>query len=1352
MRCRFLIAFTSLFLLNTFAYKVWSQETYLIDQFTLPSDISNDPINCIMQSRDGFMWFGMQVSGLFKFDGSTTESIPYDLFQSEEMIGNEVTFLYEDKDGIIWIGTRHNGLFSLNRNSLKVDRYVKKQFNDSSLIHNTINSIYQDSEERLIISTVSGICIFNHLNNSFKRPSFHVNKRLGFVYQVCEVSPDMIIVATKRNGLFLLNIRSLEIIQQLNRGEINLQTVPGSNIRVMLFDSRKRLWVGTLDKGLFLLKDLEKWEFVNFKNEENNSQSLLDNRIYSIHEDNKKNIWIGTINGLDILQPPEQEKDLPIFTHIQNNGSNIENGTNCLTEDRDGNIWAGTQAGDINYIRTPSANISHLSFNKDNSEGLSNNLVSCFAETEEGIWVGTRGGGLKLFNTDLVKIGQYNNTKDSLNALQSDYINTLYTDSDEDLWIGTDIGLDLLSRSTQMVQKYDLFGSATFCITEGIKHEIWVGTSDGLVRLKKNSSFIERYRRISNDSTSISHNSIRSILKDTEDNIWIGTRRGMNKYNIINNSFHRIYFTTESDSGGSNYITDIIEYEPGIILLGTMQGIIVFDTREEEFFSITEKDGLTGTTVHSINMDVYNHIWVTTNKGISRIYPSQFLLDNTNSLDFIVRKFNEIVHESGMVARDNRLFLEREDGFDVVSINPMYDQSIFPEIIITDIKLNNISIEKESSLIDEISLTHKQSAITFEFTVIEFDAPEHINISYYLQGFDKSWYDIQDKRDVTFTNLKPGDYEFRLKSTNNKGIWNKQYKSIKVKILPPWWKAKFAFIVYIGLIVYVLYVFNLRITKRINERNQLEVAFKEDQRMKEINEMKMDFITSISQEFRTPISLIMAPLERIRNDKNISTREQNYLHRLINGNVLRLQGLIDQVVDLKKLETGELSLEIYQGNLRQLIERRVNWFKTDNNLIYSELRFKWDVNKKAEFWFDRYIVDNIVFTLLSSINPKNSITIELTYTKPFAILKMEYHSPSLSPQNDDFGYNKFIDSEDRLSMVKSLIEFHKGKIVFESKGKTEKSCWIYIPVDKDQFHSSEIVEIGKDMENQRYPILIENPIETESMDKTVTDKDDAIVSSILIVEDNFELRKFIRNSFKIFKIYEAENGEIGYRLAKEHIPDIIISDIMMPVMDGIQFCNKIRFDNETNHIPIILLTAKTSLKDKLYGANSGANIYIEKPFNLAFLHANVANLLNQSNKMRERLTVQESNKELDKDEKLNEDEFLSKAMEIILKQKSNINFSVEHLSQELGISRSHLYRKFIELTKHSPQEYIKVVRLKHARELMFSGEFNINEITYECGFSSASYFIASFKKYYNQTPKQFALIIEEERNKGRKNA
>jgi len=1340
----------------------------------LSDDINQTTISCIVKDDDGMLWLGSSGDGVFKYN-----SLDFKVYK-KEAINNKSTLnssfvhsLLKDKNNNIWagtqeglnfysrdldkfnsitfneanqnikfavhaieefndstllVGTHQNGLLKLNKNDYSFKRVNYKSNNSiSSLL---INSIVKTEDEKFIVGTNQGLMTFDPYNSTLQLTKFDLNDK----YETVESSIESILI--DNNKTLWLGTSSKGLIKITNTDDsYKIQNLMITNKRVLSLSLKQdgNILCGTENDGLFEISN-EKNEIENYKFDKNIQDGIKSNSIWSTYTDEKNRIWLGYYNnGIDVYNENYNKfKSLRSISGYSNSLSS-SSVTGIIKDDKD-RLWISTTEGGIDVYDRKTSRFTNLINNKNNiANGLDKlETTSIFKDSNGNILIGTWESGFYILKKNSKRFKNINNSN---SKLKSDKVMSFAEDSNGTIWIGTFFG-GLYSYNTynNKVTHYD------------------------------SSTFVEYNINTSN---------IRKVIVDNKDNIWIGTRAGL--YRINKNeedsfsitSFNESFKTILGENISSTIVYSLFEDELKNIWIGSLDyGLFKYNYDTDEINWFNNDNGFIHESISSIAQDQNGHLWISGNKGLTKYDPYKNLFYNFNKDDGL--SSNRFNYNS--VFTDNELlYFGGLNGLNYFNPDKIQYNEELPLVYLKDLKLSNelvaigdlkSPLQKSLSTTDKLTLSHNQSFFSIEYVGVNYTRSKNNQYAYLLEGFDEKWNYVGSKTNATFTNVPAGDYIFQVKASNNDGLWNEIPTKLNIKILPAWWQSNLAWLIYLLTLMTISYISYKVFIERIRERRILKFEREEHKQLEALNSKKIQFFTNISHEFRTPLTLILNPLnDIIKGDfSNLSLTTKNKLE-IIHKNSNRLSRLINELMDFRKLQFNKMSVNASKINLIPFIEEVSSHFEgeaTEKNIILSVDYSENPIN----VWGDPSMLEKIIFNLLSNafkVTPTNgmvSIYINKSSNKiNFPLIDPEKLLESIEIIIEDTGsgikkenINKIFDrfyqvtEFDKqyyggtgigLEVVRNFIELHKGKIEVSSKLNIGTQFKIQLPNGNKhlEIKNKNITVKYNSNDNLQTKLTAFENSNNKSKDKT-----------LLIIDDNSELRSYLNNELDTnYNILLAENGKIGFELANKHIPDIIITDVMMPVMDGIELCEMIKNDLRTSHIPIMMITAKGMEVDKIKGIDSGADVYLQKPFNMNVLKSHLKQLISTRKilfkKYLSGIDFSENTTSLDQ-------EFILNVLNYINKNISDNNLNVENLADELLLSRSKLYRKIKALTGLTANEFIRNVRLEKSKEILENSEFSISEICYKVGFSSPSYFTKCFKLQYGVLPKE----IREDKN------
>lgn len=1360
-----------------------SPEKLKFRHLTEENGLTNSHIHAICQDKKGFIWIGTE-NGLYRYDGFQFKhytNIPGD---TNSINSNIIFRLYNDAQNNLWVGTFMGLLRYDDSNERFYDIHLNDLFRNGLPV--PVNDIVQDPDGPIIVVTEFGIAKINPKDYSVNL--FPVNK------PVSSYSGKILTTYyVDRQGNHWMGTRSgTEVYNKLDHSvskyDFNNYALKKFNncfIHRIYQDSKMNIWVATREDGVFF-KAANTTVFHQFYYKENDKFSLGSNETYDIWEDHEGQIWIST-NGGGLNMFDSQNGSFIRVKHVENDKSSLlNNNTRSIFEDRQGNIWITSfQAGINIHINHPQLFKKYNLNIESNLEYQSNTVSSIYLENNDILWIGTDGGGLKLFDRKNNSYKTYLPNKTNLHSFPDKVVMAIYKDRYNENWFGTyQGGLAKYDPSTDGFLIYknipgdslSISNNFVTCMTEDKYGNLWIGTSGGGLNLfDRNSGKFKVFRTDPTNRNSLIDNYINTILVDHKNNLWIGTFWGLSCLNIDTKNFTNYRNDkSKSNSISHNSVIYLYQGDDNKLWIGTYNGLNLYNPENNNFICYTEKDGLAGNVVNCILGDNKGNLWISTNYGITKFDTEKKTATNYSETDGL--QGNEFFHNSGHIGKNGEFFFGGINGFNSFFPDSIRQRNYAPQVIVTGFRIfehevpigkftdGRILLSKNINETKKIELKYSDKIFSFDLAAIDFINPQNIVYAYQIEGFDKGWnYTDAHYPKITYTNLNSGEYKLKIKAANRNIINDIQPSIIiNIKITPPFWKTWWAFLFYLITIFSIAYYLWRLSIQRIKDRNMVKLEKLKREKSEEINQAKLRFFTNISHEFRTPLTLIIGPLEKILAHEKESQQFRIPLNIMLK-NARRMLRLINQLLDLRKFENEKMQLKAEYSDIIKFIEDIIHSF--EEYAIEKRINFKFITPVNSHImWFDADKLDKIIFNLLSNafkFTPeKGSITVEFKVnivlppesrpnTSVHNYIKISVSDTGIGIPEKDLPnlFERFYQAGNKqsfhqgsglgLSLTKNMVEIHSGKIEVTTEQNKGTTFHVYLPQDdtylsEEQKMSPEIPGVNK------YIHLIP--------DTSVSLKEDSIkkpshtspnTPTLLLVEDHIDLRIYLENEFRNnYNFYSASNGKEGFELAVEIMPDIIISDVMMPEMDGLELCNCIKNNIITSHIPIILLTAKTSVENQIAGFESGADAYVPKPFRIDQLTATVNSIIENRNKIREKYS---SGKGFFTGSLKNtaDDKFLQKATESVLRNISEVDFGVLELSRDIGISRVHLHRKLKAIANVSPNEFIRNIRLNKSGELLLQREFTISEICYKVGFNSPAYFSSCFKNYFQMSPTEF---------------
>ena len=1363
---------------NGLNVSLYQYDTFIHYNVNNPSvaSISSNRIQAVFYDTRGFLWVGTD-KGLDKLTiGANGQILDfYHFYQSGNTSGltyNSVTSIFKDHKGNMWIGTS-NGLNMIDGNTGLVTHLYSDPSDPGTLSSNVINSIFQDRKGTIWIGTTNGLNRLDIVSGKFSS-WFHNPADPGS----------------------LIHNTVMSIIEDLEGNLI----------------------VGTLG-GLGIYNE-QKGKFDNFTSFSNSNYSLNNEFVNCLLSTSDGNIWIGTERGGINKFNIHQNKFEFFENEINNQNSLSHNKVNSIYED-DQYIWIGTAGGGLNQYKKSTKQFFHYRYNSGETSSLASDFVSSLFRDKYGnLWIGTWGGGLHLFNgnrTGEGKLIRYQNDLSDTNTLVNNFVACITEDRFGNLWIGTLGGID---RYNPVKRKFEHFVAGyqgkiidrVGCLLFDQNDNLWIGTQIGLYKVQsvqsgmidcRNSS-IQYFTNVPLNPESISGNYIISMCADKHGNIWFGTYgNGLNllKKEYTKNNEPRFINYTEADGMCNNIVFGILEDNSGNLWISTDNGLSRFNVENKIFKNYYTGDGLQSNQFYwsASYKDPDGKMYFGSMNGLNAFYPDS-LLDHP-------------LHQMTVIN----------------------DFKIFNKSVSVGQKYYNTAILKKSIFhTDHLILSYRIKEFSFEFTSMNYIQPEKTLYAYKMQGFNDNWTYVDSKRRfASYTNLRGGDYTFQVMSSQD-GKWDSEPKKLYVTIVPPvwdnsWFRIVFSFLILSVIILYIRYrtyalkkqkqkleslvkdrtakieeqkiellaqaenlkesYFQLEKRQELIEgqKQQLEIQNTQilekrdklinlNKKVQEVNQQQLNFFTYISHEFRSPLTLIITPLEQIIRDKKAETLIVNKL-QLVYRNAQRLLHLINQLMDIRKVETGKIELKTGWGDLVKFIHGISESFT--GLAIQREIKFGVSsATTILELYFDRDIVENIIYNLLSNAFkyapdhgeikldiepvteddvPENEIAVIDKHNYKHLGIK-SYVKICVSDSGPGIPVDKIRDIFRRfyrlpsnhkvqgsgigLYLTKEMVKAHKGLLYVSSIIGKGSSFSVFLPRNRDYLLPDEIISdqrIIQESEQTRPQIpLAENAKYSEVLHSDeVLDRKNKL-PLLLLVDDNPELTVYLKSHLNhSYQMLTAENGKEGFEKASEYSPDLIISDIMMPEMDGLEFCSLVKNDIHTSHIPVILLTARAEVEHFIEGLETGADDYIAKPFNISLLEVKIRSLIENRVKLRKLYMLNLVTVPRELTTTRPDESFLRKTLYIIEQKVADREFGVQKLTEELGVSRSLLHKKLTAIVGVSANDFITTVRLKKSALLLMEGKMNISEIAFSLGYNDPKYFSRCFKKQFGKPPTEY---------------
>lgn len=1335
---------------------------YHFTAITSKDGLSSNTVNAILKDRYGFIWFGTE-DGLTKFDGLNYTVYRHNPKDTTSLWSNEINCLFEDKVGQLWVGTSGSlHLYNRRKNNF---RHFKSNSELNGFTSAIIKSICEDYLGQIWVATLSGL---NRLNPI----SGQVTKFQELKSTPAEISSDPITTVFEdshrrlwigaKHGLYLFERKSGRFITYSPNSQ-DPQSLAGGIVKAITEDARGNLWCGTAGGLSKLMPDGKHFQNITTAGPQN--RNLSSDIIYALASAGNNSLWIGTEQGLNVLN-----LETGSIEHYVPNGRDIYSlsgkSVRCILIDKQGINWLGTYVAGVNKC---DRNLTFFSLKKSNPydiNGLSSRFVTSFAAgNNNDIYIGTDGGGLNVFNTETELFKHIKITGKNGNDLS---ILALTRTRDGSLWIGTfQDGLFRYNPLTGAIKQF-LPGSGIlsinnpdiFCLKEDKKGKLWIGTNGGGINIFDPKTETFKYY-VSHPHTSYElslplNGYMRDFEEDQYGRMWIASHgTGIAIYDPRNEQFSVLSHL--SGNLTSDKINLLYRDHQGNMWAGSGDGLIEINVLTRKIKTFNETNGLADEVIHKILEDDFGRIWFSTNKGISWLDPVHKTVKNYNTYNGL----QSGSFEQGAGFRDSQgtLYFGGIDGFNYIQpknirINRNYTPIVFTDIQIGDRFVTSADgdvLTEDISVAREIRLNYKQN-FSISFIGLNYTSPKQNRYYYRLKGFDKDWINAGGKTTAYYTNLSPGNYVFQVKGRNSDGLWNKDEKSVVIIIKPPFWMTIYAYLIYALLAGSLLLYIRYRGIQQLKVEFKQEEAKREAERLHELDKLKIKFLTNLSHDFRTPIALIMAPVDKLLAQK---TEEGTTAQlRMIKRNTRRLLNIVNQLFDFRTIEERELKLNLIEGDVIAFLQEVGDSFQDLSEKKRIMFVFK-SVLDSLFIKFDPDKLERILFNLLSNAfkftleGGKVMLSVYLKHNQDesaqYLMIEVADTGIGMDKNQQEHIFNRFYQnrlsgnifnhgSGIGLSIVKEFVELHSGKIELESEPGNGSTFRFTLPAESislsdfgtplpEQIDSEEQV-VGINEQEQIVPVTKNKTAET--------------LPVVLIVEDNEDFRFYLKDNLSLqYKVIEAADGKEGWQKALAFHPELIVSDVMMPHMDGIEFSMKLKSDKRTSHIPIILLTASSREEAQINGLATGANDFLTKPFSFEILDIKIKNLLVFNRTLKTTYTKQVKVNTADIPLQSAQEKFLTTVVAYIEENLNNAQLSVEDLSRHMGMSRGSLYNKLLEVSGLSPVEFIRSIKLEKAALLLEKSDMNIAQIAYAAGFTTPNYFAKSFKSKYQMLPSEY---------------
>lgn len=1365
---RFFCKGCALFILSyLFTASLWAASVDLVSQLNFKQistldGLSTDEVQKIYQDKEGFIWLATRY-GLCKYDGYQVTVYKSNLYAPGLLTNNNVFCLGDDYDGNLWVGTQE-GLNMLNKRTGKILQYTSP-----AIPNNSVSCLLVTRDNKVWVGTDSGLCRYVAERDSFivydGAMSDGVLNRAA-IKSLFEDSEGDLWIGTWSSGLYRYSSAENKFFAYPRINERN-------SAHVIYQDAGRNIWVGGWDCGLFLLnnpKDMDRVSYTQYVHRVGDETSLSDNIVYDIVEDvHTHTLWVGTRSGLSIMG-----QDRPgYFVNYKSRHSSYYipcDEINSLLRDTSDNIWLGSIGGGALMVDTEVPPFAGHLLNLGEDDVPTTAVRAVFADSEKNLWLGTGSYGLARKDCVSGELTFYTHIPEFSGVKRVPTINTVIQRANGELWFGTYDGGILVYRKGEKVRVLKeenvpyLYSSCVSALCEDSRGNCWVGCRGGMgVSLAGGGHYNFGTLVFGNGGTANWYH-IKDIVEDVDGSIWIATAN-CGIIHIKGDVQHpeSLKYSNYSFDNAQLAINSVLCMhidKTGRLWAGTEGGgLYLYDRSGDRFTEKSRQYNIPGDMVGSIEEDAQGSLWMGTNTGLVQLNVS------ADDAVFTVRVYttadgllDNIFVALSSCSRDGELFFGSNKGYNSFFPATLKESNETVSHLITDIKIFNrsfASLEPElrerissvmPSFAKRIELPYEYNNFSIEFASLTYKNPHLNRYAYQLVGFEDDWqYTDAARRFAYYNNLKSGTYKFRLKATNENGIWSGEIRELTVVVLPPFWATWWAYTIYILMTAGIVWFIFRTAKNRMLLRNELHLREIEKGKAEELNHAKLQFFTNITHELLTPLTIISATVDELK----IQVPGHDDLYSVLGNNIRRLIRLLQQILEFRKAETGNLKLRVSPGDVAAFVKNEAESFLP----LIKKRKIHFSVLCDPESiagYFDTDKLDKILYNLLSNAAKYNKeggfIQVTLSYTddKDFIRLSVKDNGCGIAKDKQKTLFKRFYEGDYRkfntigtgigLSLTKDLVDLYGGTIRVESEENQGAEFIVTLPIDRSYFKEDQIDE---DTVLPVQKTITYNEAHEEAEGASAGSSK---ANTILLVEDNEELLQLmVKLLGREYNVCTAENGKEAISVLDNEEIDIIVSDVMMPMMDGIEFCKYVKNKLEISHIPVILLTAKNKEEDRAEAYEVGADAYITKPFNLAVLHARIRNLL----KYKERMAHDFKNQLVFEVKELNytsiDEDFMQRAIDCVNRHLEDSEFDQPQFVEEMGTSKSTLYKKLKSLTGLNTSAFIRNIRLKAACRIMEEkgSSVRISDLAYAVGFNDPKYFSSCFKKEFGMLPTEY---------------
>ncbi len=1331
---------------------ILASQRYHFSNLSVKDGLSQLHVTCIYQDKLGYMWFGTR-NGLNKFNGNSFEIFWNHADDEQSISSNTIACIIEDAEGNLWIGTE-NGLNKLDKKRKGFKRYYLA--NEADSVNNKILSLHIDADGVLWVGTLSGLFIYEPESDSLK--SVYIRELADNSVSAILEKDNHLYLASSKNGLLIYDRQKKRIVRSY---QTNSKTLPviSNYIKDIYIDKKDNIWLGTYKDGVCVIKhDLS--EVVQY----NTSNGLSNNSIRCIKESPSGEMWVGTFDGLNIINPVTSR-----ITSYKS-GALSHHSVYSILFDRMQTIWIGTYAGGADYYNP----YGHL-FDFYNPGAVLNDNIGILGpsiEYDGTLYICSEGGGLISFDLKQHTFRQYTLPQNNDNPTRSIF-KTIYLDGNRIL-CGTSQG-EVYEFNLHSHQ-FSLFYQTTdrrpiYHISKSHSGQFIIGAismAEGLAFISNDGQRTVQSGFPVKGKGEVHFSHVICVCEVDNDVYLIGTKSdGLFCYDKIN---HTLISYNQTNGFAAKSISSILKDRSGRIWISSIDGglsELVLSTGK--FTTYNEKNGLLNNQVCKVVEGNDNSLWLTTLNGISNLdLRTRNIINYSQESGIQVQEFSPC---AGIRLSDNRIFFAGNNGFTLFNPNDIITNPNVPPVILDKLYINNnlVQPDDENGILKEnistqkkIVLKYNQTNIMIEYAALNYIFNNKNEYAYKLEGFDSEWNEVGNRRIAYYTNIPAGTYHFTVKGSNNDGIWNEEGATLEIIVLPPLWKTWWAYLIYFAVIIALIAFIIRYFTEKKRLQNNIRLKQMEAEVHEEYYQERNRLFTNFSHELRTPLTLIIAPLEEFVRRTDL-VDDVHYKSKLMLRNAQRLLRIVNNLMDLQKNESGTMKLQVSENDIIKFTHEAVASFQ--DLALYRNIHLKFHHSSDRQLlWFDWNLLEKVYFNFLSNafknVPDGGSVSVELNVKAlselaffipaklnkykndkiQYLTLSIQDNGVGIAPNELEKIFRPFYQVAQNehsksgtgigLSLSKAIIEMHHGTVWAENAPESGAVFKFVMPIDKNLFSAEEITE---STDNETVLLNVELPDNAYEADNSSKKQ-----STILVVEDNRDLNNYICSCLADkYNVIGVTNGEDALAKAVYLLPNLIITDLMMPKMNGIELIQQLKKDMNTSHIPIIMVTAKTGTDDIREGYAAGADEYITKPFDASILKVRVDNLIQNREKLKELYSKNFSLESLGVDVTSVDEKFMQKLYATLQQNIANSDLNLDAFCKELGLSKSNLYRKIKQITGYSPNEFIRNFRLETAAKMLKETDMTITEVYCAVGYNSLAYFSNCFKALYGMSPTEF---------------